>query len=409
MGRMTSICRLKTRSRVCTEPGIYPDVSQRRAGHADAGEREFVWDGEFGLGGFGLARLACGSGAQVLKRVARQAGGLTNDEVGADPAANFLWSFIFFCAREEIFDRLDGELVAGHADGGEGWDGVFGEVDVVEADEREVVRYAEVGFEEGVLNADGGHVVRAHDGGGPVGESEDLVHGIAAAVEGVIAFDEPVGIGLETDGLQAAKECSLAALRGAAVKRAADEGDVAMAEDGEMLHALVDAGAIVDGEDAVEWARRSGVDEDVGDVFRGEAIKEEVLDAEGHDGDTIDFALEHAAGADFHGLGLVVGGADEDLVAARDGDLLELLDEFGEEGVGDFGDDEAEETALSGDESSCLGVGKVVEFGNGFPDARGEDGVDGRDVIDGAGDGGDGDACERSDAANVDFGRCRDV
>jgi hypothetical protein len=109
--------------------------------------------------------------------------------------------------------------------------------------------------------------------------------------------------------------------------------------------------------------------------------------------------------AQIHGLAFVVGGADEDFVAARDGDLLELLDEFGEEGVGDLGDDEAEQTRLSGDEGACLGVGKVIEFRNGLPDPGRKRGIDRGHVIDGAGDRGDRDFGVRCDAADVDFGR----
>jgi len=172
-----------------------------------------------------------------------------------------------------------------------------------------------------------------------------------------------------------------------------------------MLDAFIDACAVVDGEDAAEGARGRGVDEDDGDVVGGEAVEEEVFDTEGHDGHAIDFAFEHASGAEVHGRGFVVGGTDEDFVAARDGGLLELLNEFGEEGVGDFGDDEAEETALAGDERAGLGVGEVVEVGYCLPDAGGEHGVDGRYVIDGAGDGGDGDSCERGYATDVDLGR----
>ena len=82
----------------------------------------------------------------------------------------------------------------------------------------------------------------------------------------------------------------------------------------------------------------------------------------------------------------------------RDGDLFELLDELGEEGVGDLGDDEAEEPALAGDERTGLGVGKVVEFVDRFPDARGECGIDRWHVVDGAGDGGDGDSGMRGDS-----------
>ena len=344
-----------------------------------------------------------------MEGVAGEAGGLTNDETGADFGWRIDDGVGRFEAREQVIDGLGGEVAAGHADGGEGRDGVFGEMNVVEADEGEVVGDAKVGFEESVLDADCGHVVGTHDGGGPGGEREDFVHGIAAAVERVIALDEPVGIGLEAGRLKATEEGGLAALRGAARERAADEADVAMAEHGEVLDAFVDAGAVVDGEDTIEGACGGGVDEDERDVFGGETIQEEVFDAEGHDGDAVDLALEHAAGAEFHGLGFVVGGADEDFVAAGDGDVFEILNEFGEEGVGNFRDDEAEQAAFSGDEGTGLGVGKVVEFGDGFPDAGGEDGVDGGNVVDGAGDGGDGDAGERSYAADVDLGRGGDV
>jgi len=334
---------------------------------------------------------------------------LANDEAGADFGRRVYSDVRRFEAREELVDGLGGEVTAGHTHGGEGRDGVLREVNVIEADEGEVVGNAQVGFEEGVLDADGGHVVGAHDGGWPSGQREDLVHGIAAAVECVIAFDEPLGIGLEAGGLEAAEECGLAALGGAAGERAADEADVAVAENREVLDAFVDAGAIVDGENAVEGSGGSGVDEDEGDIVGGEAVEEKVLDAEGHDGDTVDLALEHAPRAEFHGLALVVGRADEDFVTARDGDVFEFLDEFWEEGVSDFRDDETEQAAFAGDEGAGLGVGKVVEIGNSFPDAGGKDGVDGGNVVDGTGDGGDGDAGKRSYAADIDLGRSGDV
>jgi hypothetical protein len=93
-----------------------------------------------------------------------------------------------------------------------------------------------------------------------------------------------------------------------------------------------------------------------------------------------------------------------DFVTARDSDVFEFLNEFGEKGVGNFRDDEAEEAALAGDEGAGLGVGEIVEFGNGFPDTGGEDGVYGRDMIDGARDGGDRNPGERRYAADINFG-----
>ena len=94
-----------------------------------------------------------------------EAGGLANDEAGVDFADCFDGGAYRLEARQEIVDGFIGEIFAGHANGGERRDSVFGEMDVVETDEGEVVGDFKPGLEERVLNADGGHVVRAHDGG----------------------------------------------------------------------------------------------------------------------------------------------------------------------------------------------------------------------------------------------------
>lgn len=205
--------------------------------------------------------------------------------------------------------------------------------------------------------------------------------------------------------MEAAEEGSFAGFGGAQTQWTADEADLAMAEDGEMLNGFIDAGVVVDGENVAEGTGGSGINEDDGDVVDGKAVEEEIFDAKGHDGDAVDFAFEHATGAELHGLGFVVGGTDEDFVAMGYGDLLELLDEFGEEGVGNFGDDEAEEFAFAGDEGAGLGVGEVVEVGDGLPDTCRKDRIDAWDVIDGARHGGNGDASASGDAPDIDFGR----
>ena len=86
-----------------------------------------------------------------------------------------------------------------------------------------------------------------------------------------------------------------------------------------------------------------------------------------------------------------------------DGDLFELLDEFGEERIGNFGDDETEQFAFAGDEGPGLGVREIVEFGDGLPDAGCKDGIDCGDSVDGAGNGRYGDACTCGYVANVNF------
>ena len=201
--------------------------------------------------------------------------------------------------------------------------------------------------------------------------------------------------------MHAGEEGDLARFSGAQAQRTADETDVAVTENGEMLHSFVDSGVVIDYKNAAERARGSAIDEDYWNVVEGKAVEEEIIDAEGHDGHAVYISFQHSAGAEFHRLGLVVCGTDEDLVSVGDGDLFELLDEFGEERIGNLRDDEAEQFAFAGDERSGLGVGEIVELGDGLPDTCSEDGIDCRDVVDGAGYGRDGDAGAGCYATNV--------
>ena len=206
--------------------------------------------------------------------------------------------------------------------------------------------------------------------------------------------------------LQRGGKCGEARLSGVQPCRSADEGDVSVSQRGEMLHALADAVVVVHFEQADAWALRPYVDEDQGNFAFGELIEQGLFDAEGHDGYAFDLALQHAANAVGHAFGIVVGGADEDLVAVFDGDIFKSLDQLGEERIGDFGDDKAEELAAARDQGAGLGVGEVVEFVDHLPDALGDLGVDGGDVVDGAGDGRDGDIGCAGDGADVHAFRC---
>jgi hypothetical protein len=114
-----------------------------------------------------------------------------------------------------------------------------------------------------------------------------------------------------------------------------------------VLHRLADAVVVVDLEDADAGAVRADVDEDQRNFAFGELVEQGLFEAEGHDGDAFDFALQHAADAVRHALGIVVGGADQNLVAVFDGDVFKALNEFRKEGVGDFRDQQAEELAAA--------------------------------------------------------------
>ena len=274
-------------------------------------------------------------------------------------------------------------------------------MNVVEADDGDIVGDAQAGAIDGVLDSDGGHIVGAHDGGGHGLESEELGHGGHASFEGVIALDDAGGIEWDATLFERLGECGEAGLGGVQPSRTGDEGDVAMAERGEVLHALTDAVMVVHLEQADAVAFGADVDEDERNVTLGELVEQWLFDSKGHDGDAIDLALQHAADTVRHAFGIVVGGADKYLVAVLDGDILEALDEFREEGIGDLGDDEAEDPTASRDEGSRLTIGEVVEFVDDVPDSLGDLRIDGSDPIDGSGDGGDGDIGETGDGADV--------
>ena len=92
-----------------------------------------------------------------------------------------------------------GEIDSREADGGERRQRVLREGDVVEADDREILRYMEAFHIGGAENADGGHVIGADDGGGTTGELAQLLKAGDASLEGVVAFDDPLLLKRQTE------------------------------------------------------------------------------------------------------------------------------------------------------------------------------------------------------------------
>ena len=274
-------------------------------------------------------------------------------------------------------------------------------MNIVEADDGDIVGDAQAGAIDGVLDADGGHVVGADDGCGHGLECQELAHGRHTAFEGVVALEDAGGIEWDTALFKRFGECSEPGLGGVQTSRACNEGDVVMTERGKMLYTLTDAVVVVDLEQTDAIAPGPHIDEDKRDVALGELVEQGFFDAEGHDGDAIHLALEHTTDAVRHAFGVVVGGTDQDLVAMFNGDIFKALDELGEEGIGDLGDDEAEDPATSGDEGAGLSVGEVVELVDDVPDSLGDLRIDGTDAINGSGDGCDGDIGEPSDGTDV--------
>ncbi len=104
------------------------------------------------------------------------------------------------------------------ADGGEGGILEGGGLDVVEADDGDILGDAEAGFAEGADGADGGDVVEGEEGGEVLLGGEQALGGeVAGFVRGGVAFElrttssgwiaEPCACGRVLDGLPAGARC----------------------------------------------------------------------------------------------------------------------------------------------------------------------------------------------------------
>src|ERR1700691_746411 len=113
----------------------------------------------------------------------------------------------------------------------------------------------------------------------------------------MVALDEPFRGRLLSNFSSGFEEGGFAELGGALGLRAEEEGNAAVPEHGEMLDTLANAFLIFDGDGAHFFLGGRGVNEDHGNVAEGEFVEEGTFDAEGHDGNAFDIALDHAADA----------------------------------------------------------------------------------------------------------------
>jgi hypothetical protein len=84
-----------------------------------------------------------------------------------------------------------------------------------------------------------------------------------------------------------------------------------------------------------------------------------------------------------------------------DGNLLEYGNDLGEEWVGNFGDDQAEDLASAGHQRSGLSIGKITSFIDYLQHAFGQSRVHRRRPIDDARNGSGGNSCPSRDFAEV--------
>ena len=134
-----------------------------------------------------------------------------------------------------------------------------------------------------------------------------------------------------------------------------------------MVYSGMDAGGVIEQDGAGFGVGQLELRQDDGDITIHQLVKDALFFAESHDGDAVDFALDHATHATGKNSGIAVGRADQDLVAVSDGDLLEALDEFWKEWIGNVFDDDPEQAAAARDQGAGVGIGKIIELFNGLP------------------------------------------
>jgi hypothetical protein len=216
-------------------------------------------------------------------------------------------------------------------------------------------------------------------------QRHQLTEASDAALEGVVALDDPVFVDFEigfAHGLLEGFKTGVGRVQGV---RAGEEADSGVAQLDQMGYGGVDSSRVVEQNGADHGVVEMKLGEHDGHVVTRKLIEDRLFTAEGQDGDALDFALQHAAYAAGELAGGVdVGGTDQNFIAVGDGDLFEAGDEFREEGVGDVFDDDAEDAAAPGDQAARVGVGEVVQLLDGLPDALGELLADSGRGVDGA-------------------------
>src|SRR5271170_6680232 len=116
----------------------------------------------------------------------------------------------------------------------------------------------------------------------------------------MVGFDDPGLIRWDAGAAQAIEESRPSGFGGPQSKWTADKADLTMAQNGQMLHSLIDTGSIIYRQHAAKRSRWSRIDEHYRNVIGGEAVEKKVLKAECHDGDSVHFALQHAPGTYLH-------------------------------------------------------------------------------------------------------------
>src|ERR1051326_5010820 len=185
------------------------------------------------------------------------------------------------------------------------------------------------------------------------------------------------------------------------MSRASYEGDPRVAQSGQMLYSLTNSVLIVNADIGDTLNIGPNVDEYERNTAKTQMLEQRLFHTKRKDGDTVDAALNHAPNRQFHALRVIHGGGEQDFVVVLDCEILESLNDFREKRIGKLGDDQAENAAASGNQRSGLRVGIIAQFIDDSPDSLGELRINGRNAIDGSGNGSGGNLGSAGDFAKI--------
>src|ERR1700755_439506 len=130
----------------------------------------------------------------------------------------------------ESLKRTIGNCGTREADGGQGRVQEGADLDVIEADDGDIFRDAQVAPMEPSDGPDGSEIIRGDDCGGTVVQRKEALHGLTSAIDAVVANFNQRFVTAEAPALERGEQCMAASARRRQVHGAADERDAGMAE-----------------------------------------------------------------------------------------------------------------------------------------------------------------------------------
>src|ERR1035438_4825306 len=264
------------------------------------------------------------------------------------------------------FDQHAGGLLsdggAALVDGGEWNAQQVGVVDVAGADDFDLPRDGDAGFEDGFHGAGGGGVVVTEDGVGTGLERQQAAGGEISA--GIVGGMHDIGI---REGEAGGGEDILVAFLTAdsgSERRPGDMGDAAAPALDQVAGGEAAYGFVVGADIGSAGPGEAPVDQDVGDAAGFDAFEEAERRRRLGRGEQQTIHLARQQAVHFAALqrAVLFGIADHDVVAQRADSGGDALGDLGEEGVHQIGNDHSDHEGAARRETARHPVGLVVEL-----------------------------------------------